>query len=160
MAKGKYIEWLKPDNLLKLSAWARDGLSDVQIAEKIGIACSTLYAWQNTYSEFSEALKKGKEVADIEVENALFKRAIGYEVDETTTEDGVITKIVRKHIQPEVGAIAFWLKNRKPKVWQDRQELAHSGRIDGANALANLSEEQLRALADAELQSRTTNSNS
>lgn len=78
MAKGKYQEWLTPDGITRLEAWARDGLTDEQLAAKIGITAATLYDWKNKYPEISEALKRGKEVVDIEVENALLKRALGY----------------------------------------------------------------------------------
>ena len=74
MAKGKYEYWLSPDGLLLLEAYARDGLTDEQIAKNLDITPSTLYEWKRRYSEISEALKKGKEVVDIEVENALLKR--------------------------------------------------------------------------------------
>ena len=77
MAKGKYEYWLSSEGLLKLESWARDGLIDEQIAENIGINPATLYDWKKKYPEISEALKKGKEVVDIEVENALLKRALG-----------------------------------------------------------------------------------
>ena len=80
MAKGKYIDWIEPEGLLKLEGWARDGLVDEQIAQNIGIAASTLYEWKKQYPEISEALKKGKEVVDRQVENALLKRALGYEL--------------------------------------------------------------------------------
>ena len=88
MAKGKYKEWLEPDKLLLLEGWARDGLTDEQIAKNIGINVATLYGWKNKYDNINNALKKGKEVVDIEVENALLKRAFGYEYEyeETTTE--------------------------------------------------------------------------
>ena len=86
MAKGKYQEWLEPEGLLLLEGWARDGLTDEQLAEKIGVSTSTLYDWKAKYSEISEALKKGKEVVDIQVENALLKRALGYEYTEERIE--------------------------------------------------------------------------
>lgn len=127
MAKGKYQEWLTPDGLLKLQAWARDGLTDEQIAHNMGIVTSTYYKWKTEHEEISEALKKGKEVVDIEVENALFKRAIGYKYDETTkelTQDGlIVTKVVTKEVQPDTTAQIFWLKNRKPAEWSDRKEI-------------------------------------
>ena len=78
MAKGKFEYWLTSEGLLKLEAWARDGLIDEQIAENAGITPSTLYEWKKKYPDISEALKKGKEVVDIQVENALLKRALVY----------------------------------------------------------------------------------
>ena len=122
MAKGKYHEWLSEDGLIKIQGWARDGLIDEQIAHNMGITTKTLYEWKNKYSEISEALKKGKEVIDRQVENALLKRALGYVYDETTYEDGVETKRVKKEVAPDTTAQIFWLKNRKPAEWRDKIE--------------------------------------
>lgn len=122
MAKGKYHEWLSEDGLIKIQGWARDGLIDEQIAHNIGITTKTLYEWKNKYGEISEALKKGKEVVDRQVENALLKRALGYTYDETTYEDGVETKRVTKEVTPDTTAQIFWLKNRKPAEWRDKIE--------------------------------------
>ena len=138
-AKGKYAKWLQPDNLLRLQAWARDGLSDEQMAHNIGITTTTLYDWKKKYPVFSEALARGKEVVDIEVENALLKRAKGYDYIETTSEliadknaknKAVmkVTKRVTRHVLPDVKAIVFWLTNRKPE-WRDKQEKELSGNI-------------------------------
>ena len=82
----KYDEWLTDDKLLLLAGWARQGLIDDQIAGNMGIARSTLSEWKKKYSALSDALKKGKEVVDIQVENALLKRALGYTYDEVTKE--------------------------------------------------------------------------
>lgn len=82
MAKGKYEYWLTPEGLLKLEGWARDGLTDEQIAKNIGISRSTLNAWKERYSDISDTLKRGKEVVDRKVENALLKRALGYTYNE------------------------------------------------------------------------------
>lgn len=124
MAKGKYQQWLEPDGLLLLAAWARDGLTNEQIANKCGVTATTLYAWMNTYPEISEALKKGKEIVDIQVENALLKRALGYTYTETMTEvskDGIKTRKTVKEVVPDVTAQIFFLKNRKPGVWRDKR---------------------------------------
>ena len=82
MAKGKYEYWLTPEGLLKLEGWARDGLTDAQIAQNVGISRSTLNAWKERYSDISDTLKRGKEVVDRQVENALLKRALGYSYNE------------------------------------------------------------------------------
>ena len=128
MAKGKYQEWLEPEGLLKIEGWARDGLTDEQIANNIGISVSCLNNWKNKYVEILESLKKGKEVVDRQVENALLKRALGYEYTETTREyipeldEMKTTKKVTKQVAPDTTAQIFWLKNRKPDKWRDKQE--------------------------------------
>lgn len=126
----KYKDWLTPENLILIEGWARDGLTLEQIANNIGITTETLRVWKKDKSAISAALKKGREVADYEVENALFKRAKGYDYIEETTEittvDGRETKHVKKvkkHVSPDTGAAAFWLKNRRPDRWRDRPAL-------------------------------------
>lgn len=126
MAQAKYLEWITDDGLIKLTAWARDGLTDEQIAHNMGIATGTLYRWKKEHEEISDALKKGKEVVDIHVENALLKRALGYEYTEVTREriadldsELVVTKMVTKEVVPDTTAQIFWLKNRKPDVWRN-----------------------------------------
>lgn len=97
MAKGKYEYWLTPDGLLRLEAYARDGLTDEQIAHNMGISMASLYNYKRDHMEILEALKKGKEVVDIEVENALLKRALGYSYKEITKERIVDTGQKQRH---------------------------------------------------------------
>ncbi|MBF0725008.1 helix-turn-helix domain-containing protein [Enterococcus faecalis] len=129
----KYTEWLTEEGLLKIEGWARDGLTDKQVAYNMNIAESTLHEWKKKYSVLSESLKRGKEVVDRQVENALLKRALGYEFKETTqelTEDGMrVTKVITKQQAPDTTAQIFWLKNRKPQEWRDKQETEISGHI-------------------------------
>lgn len=237
------MEWITKEGLIRIQGWARDGLSDEQIAKNIGVSRSTLNEWKKRFPDISDTLKKGKDIADREVENALFKRAVGYEFIEVTKEriidtgqkkrhggeskltekewgialayfdkkcaycrnDGemtkdhlnplknggelsfsnvvpacrscnsskkdhqwlawyqkqsfydpslakriteyiqftmmypqdnkenekgelIVTKEVIKQIAPDTGAAAFWLKNRKPDVWRDKQEVEHTGK--------------------------------
>ena len=134
MAKGKYEYWLTPEGLLKLEGWARDGLTDEQIAENAGINPATLYVWKKKYPEISESLKRGKEVVDRQVENALLKRALGYEYEEVKEkfEGNVMTErtVTKKEVVPDVTAQIFWLKNRKRETWADRQNIEISQPID------------------------------
>ena len=95
--KGLYHEWLKPDNLERLRGWARDGDTDEIIAKKIGINKGTIYDWKKRFPEFDDALKKGKEIVDIEVENALLNRAIGYDRWEIKEELIPLTKKEYEH---------------------------------------------------------------
>ena len=126
-----YKDWLTEEGLMKITGWARDGLVNEQIAQNIGIHPSTLYDWQNKYPEIAEALKQGKEGVDRQVESALLKRALGYEYEEVkmiaTESGGKRVEKTRKQVLPDVGAQIFWLKNRKPKEWRDKQEVEHSG---------------------------------
>jgi len=127
VARGKFEYWLTEDGLTLLEGWARDGLTDEQVAHNMGINPATLYRYKNDFPKICEALKKGKEVVDIQVENALLKRALGYDYQEERIEksekDG--TKIIQtlKHIPPDTTAQIFWLKNRRPDKWRDKPDV-------------------------------------
>lgn len=141
-----YEQWEKDgelkDKLILIQGMARDGLTQQQIADNLGINVDTLIEYKKKYTDFSEALKKGKEVVDIEVENALLKRALGYKYDEVTYENGVETKRVTKEVQPDTTAQIFWLKNRQVKKWRDKVEIADNEAI---KKLDELLEEQRNA---------------
>lgn len=122
MAKGKYEKWLTDDGLLLLEGWARDGLTDEQLAKNMDISRSTLNEWRKKYSDISDTLKKGKEIVDIKVENALLKRALGFQYDEVTSVDGKEVKKVTKMVVPDTTAQIFWLKNRRPDKYRDKPE--------------------------------------
>jgi hypothetical protein len=97
MASGKYEQWLTEEGLLQLEAWARNGLTDEQIAANMGVNVATLYRYKQSYCEICNALKRGKEVVDIQVENALLKRALGYQYTEVTKERIVDTGQKKRH---------------------------------------------------------------
>ena len=126
MALSKINEWLEKDKLILLEGWARDGLTDEQIAKNIGISRASLYEWKKKEVDIFDALKKGKEVIDFEVENALLKRALGYEYEEETYENGILTKKVKKQVAPDTTAQIFWLKNRKKEQWREKVEVVET----------------------------------
>lgn len=119
----KIDEWLQEDKLILLEGWSRDGLTNEQIANNIGINVKTLYDWKKKQSNISNALKKGRAVVDFEVENALLKSAL----------EGNVT------------AQIFWLKNRKKEQWRERQEYNNDEEL---NKLDKLLEEQKNAYMD------------
>lgn len=125
MAVGKYETHVQP-KLLLVEKWARNGLTLDQIASNLGIAKSTLCEYMKVHSDLSDALKKGKEVIDTMVENALLKAAMGYDYEEDGIgKDGVYS--LKKVAHPNTTALIFWLKNRAPKDWRDKQDVEHSG---------------------------------
>ena len=135
----KYNEWLTNEGLIKIEGWARDGLTDEQIADKIGIKRQTLYDWKKKYSVFSDTLKQSKEVVDREVENALLKSAIGYYLDEERIDSEGNVYPVRRFVPPNTTAQIFWLKNRKPNEWRDKKQTELTG-ANGGNLVIGWSE--------------------
>ncbi|MDU0485398.1 helix-turn-helix domain-containing protein [Staphylococcus haemolyticus] len=141
-------DWLTEENLLRIQGWARDGLTNEQIAINMGITERTLYKWQKKDNQIRQALKVGKDVADRQVENALFKSAIGYDYEEeTVTNDGRVVK-VKKHKAANTTAQIFWLKNRKVNEWRDRQHLEHEGAVHNTIDMTNIDDDDLRKLAN------------
>ena len=129
------------DSLIRIAAYARNGLTEEQIAKNLGVSYMT-FIRAKKYPEIGEKIRKAliqtKEVVDFEVENMLHKRAMGYEYDEVKEEYemGVLTKrtVTKKFVPPDVSAQIFWLKNRKPTEWRDRRE------VDNTVALEKLDE--------------------
>lgn len=128
MAKGKYQYWLTSEGLTLLEGWARDGLTDEQIAKNMAVNIATLYRWKQAHCQICEALKKGKEVVDYQVENALLSAAL----------EGNTT------------AQIFWLKNRRPDKWRDKPEESRGARDAETNAQDDLMRAIKEAVGDAD----------
>lgn len=155
--KGKYEYWLTEDGLTLLEGWARDGLTEEQIAkDKIGISRSTLNEWKKKFPDFSDTLKRGKEIVDIQAENALLKKALGGKYTEEVSravenpETGETTlQVVQrttKEIPPDTAALIFWLKNRRPDKWRDKRDVNMEAEIKNENPFEGLTTEELRKL--------------
>lgn len=147
MAWSKYETHIAP-KLKLIEAWSRDGLTFDQISKNLRISRASLSQYRKIHSEVSNALQKGRDEADIEVENSLYKRALGYRYDEVTYENGEETKRVTKEVHPDVTAQIYWLKNRKPDQWRERRdalaEEKDKGNIDQLTEAIIKSAEQLQ----------------
>lgn len=123
-------EWLEEDNLMLIECWARDGYTFQDIANRIGVSISTLRMWRGQYPEINDALKKGREIIDYKVENALLKSALGYKTKEvkvtTTMRYGKVVETVKevtdREQAPNVSAIQCWLYNRLPDKWKRNRD--------------------------------------
>jgi DNA-binding XRE family transcriptional regulator len=114
------------DKLILVEKWARDGLTEQQIAKNLGIHQSTLEEYKLQYPEIKEALKKGKLPFIAEIENALAKRALGFEYTEEKTyikiENGKEVKYkeqTKRYYPPDVAACSILLKNKDRGNWSD-----------------------------------------
>lgn len=108
------------------------GATDKALADFFGVAESTINKWKIDHKEFSESLKGGKDDADATVADSLFKRANGYEhnavkifADAKTGAEMAVSYVER--YPPDTTAMIFWLKNRQPEKWRDRQEITGAG---------------------------------
>lgn len=124
------------DKILQL---AKDGKTEEQIAEIVGVHVNTLRNWKGKHQDFLWALNESKQVADDLVEASLFMRAVGYQHREEKVfchEGMIITHETAKQYPPDSTAAIFWLKNRQPDRWRDKQEVEHSGNVGLAERLA------------------------
>lgn len=110
------------DKLGLVEGWKRDGLTDEQIAKNLGVSKHSLIKWKKEKPDFSNAIKKGKEVSDYELENALHKRATGYYyTEQTVTNQGDVVEVEKyEHANPT--SLIFALKNRLPRKYRDKVE--------------------------------------
>lgn len=134
MAESKYEEYIKP-RLDEITFWKRNGNTDEEVAKALGISRQSLYNYRKNHEELRIALKEGKERACAIIENTLFKRAIGYEYEETHKElvedektgekDFKVTKIYKRTVPPSDSLLQFLSKNWMPDRYKDSKDIKH-----------------------------------
>lgn len=105
------------------------GAIDDELADFFDVDVSTINNWKIDYPEFFESIKRGKSLADANVASKLYHRATGYEhpdVDIKMYEGDIIETPLIKHYPPDTTAAIFWLKNRNPAKWRDKQEVVNT----------------------------------
>ena len=133
----KIEDWTTEESLAILSGWARKGLTDNEIAKNIGISRKTLSVWKGKNVLIRNTLKNNKEIADIIVENALFKSATGYDYEEDVIINGQI-KTITRHVPASNTAQIFWLKNRMPDRWREKQDINVEGKVSYEKSLESV----------------------
>ena len=130
----------KPEFVEQAKKLCALGATDAELADFFRVAVRTIDLWKVSQPEFLQSLNVGKAVADKRVEQSLYRRALGYEHDETDIRvigPKLVKTDIRKYYPPDTTACIFWLKNRKSKEWRDKQEIEHTGK-GLAGALAEL----------------------
>lgn len=120
----------KPEFVEQAMKLCRLGATDVELGDFFGVRRETIWAWSQKHPEFSNALKVGKEAADERVKRSLYAKAVGYEHDSIKIMQHQGEPVIvpyREHVPPDTTAAIFWLKNRDPERWRDKQEHHHSG---------------------------------
>ena len=108
------------------------GATDEELADFFKVHVSTIYEWKNEHDKFSESIRQGKEIADAEVAEALYKSAKGYshpDVDIKVVNGEIVETPIVKHYPPNPTSMVFWLKNRQPSKFRDKQALDLSGEL-------------------------------
>lgn len=154
---GRYESHVEP-RLESIKAWRRHGMTEDEIASNLGVCRRTLFEYKLEHRELAEAMSRGKDDADAQVENALFKRACGYEIEEVETtikKDGTaIVRKTRKQVPPDTVSMIFYLKNRKAKDWCDRTVKELTGAVsisDQRKELEEKPDDELKEIVEREL---------
>ena len=118
-----FIFWTSLEGQTLVSAWARLGLSNAEIAARTGVRTATFLRWRQKSPVLNSAVIQGRDWANAAVEGALLRRALGYTITETSEEEtstGMKTKTSEKHIPGDLSAQMYWLKTRCPEIWAEK----------------------------------------
>lgn len=128
------------------------GATDHELADLFGVSDTTIDDWKEKYPKFVGSIRDGKEIADAQVAESLFKRATGYTAKKVVTANiaGVISDIreVNDYVGPDTAAASLWLRNRQPTKWRDKVDHELSGTLKISRA-EDLTDDQLAAIANA-----------
>ncbi|EMN6132510.1 terminase [Salmonella enterica] len=115
------------------------GHTDAELAAFFEVSEQTINAWKHAHPDFLESIKKGKQVADGNVADRLYQRAMGYvapDIDIRVIENQIVETPLEKHYPPDTTAAIFWLKNRQKDKWRDKQVVEHFGEVSITDRLA------------------------
>lgn len=141
----------KPEFVQIVSRLSENGATDAEIADSLDISIRTVYLWKAKYPEFLQACRMVKDIADDRVVRSLYSRSVGYEHDAVKLVGPFGLAVpYRAHVPPDVGAIQFWLKNRRPEEWRDRHE--HNVSVSALKSADQLKQELLQFIQDNNLQ--------
>lgn len=127
--------WSTDEGLLYIQSWANDGLTDAEICKKMGIAVTTLWRWCNQEEKIRNAIIRGRDTMTMEVENMMYKCAMGFTYKEQQlTREGDIVEVER-YYEPSQEAQKFILTNRRKDKWKSKQEVALEAQVEAQTTI-------------------------
>jgi len=127
--------WSTDEGLLYIQSWANDGLTDAEICKKMGIAVTTLWRWCNQEEKIRNAIIRGRDTMTMEVENMMYKCAMGFKyTEQQVTKDGDIVEVER-YYEPSQEAQKFILTNRRKDKWKSKQEVALEAQVEAQTTI-------------------------
>ena len=127
--------WSTDEGLLYIQSWANDGLTDAEICKKMGIAVTTLWRWCNQEEKIRNAIIRGRDTMTMEVENMMYKCAMGFTyTEQQLTRDGDIVEVER-YYEPSQEAQKFILTNRRKDKWKSKQEVALEAQVEAQTTI-------------------------
>lgn len=142
----------KPEYAEQATKLCKLGATDIELAEFFGVSDRTIYRWQAQFPEFCQALKAGKEASDERVERSLYHKAVGYTFDSVKIfqhQGSIVEAPYKEHVPPDTTAAIFWLKNRRPDLWRDKQQHELTGKDGGPIQTEDRATKRLEAFLDA-----------
>lgn len=138
----------KPEYCEQAEKLCKLGATDKEMADFFGVSEQTVNSWKQQHPEFFESLKRGKALADANVAERLYQRAMGYSHEAVKImqyEGSPVVVPYTEHYPPDTTAAIFWLKNRRPDVWRDKVQNEHTGKDGGPLAITWLTEAEAKA---------------
>lgn len=126
----------KPEFVEQAAKLCALGATDMELADFFGVTWRTIYRWKNSYPKFAAAMQEGKDAADARVQRSLYQRAVGYDHDSVkiflprNSRKPVMVPYV-EHVPPDITAGQYWLNNRRPDQWRNKNTVALGGDPDG-----------------------------
>jgi len=130
---------LSEADLARVLKYLQKGATIQEVAEFLEIHRDTVHDWMNNHKEFSDIIKNGRDMADDKVEQSFFKRATGFTKKVEEVHRGEVVR-VKKYFPPADVPGIFWLKNRRPGRWKDKQVIEHEGGVEIGDARDRLLE--------------------
>lgn len=134
-ARAGVRDWYSDEYPERAHRLALLGKTDAEIGEVFGVSDTTVARWMARKAKFRWAVQSGRDEADGRMAASLYERGMGYshpavKIFPPKVEGGepLVVDYV-EHYPPDTAAASLWLRNRQPKLWREKTEMAVTGQL-------------------------------